>query len=145
MPTSVSFSKICQRYEYPFIIFKDYSLRKFSLGSRALLYKSRPSCKKDNNDGGGGGSHDNYDDDDDDGDVGDVVGGSHDNYDDDDGVGGDGDNCDSSDGPGTNIMVMNMALKVILPLSNLLSNMDHSSKQDKILLRGGCFEANYLI
>ena len=126
MPTSVSFSKICQRYEYPFIIFKDYSLRKFSLGSRALLYKSQPSCNKDNNDGG-------------------AVGGSHDNYDDDDGVGGDGDNCDSSDGPGTNIMVMNMALKVILPLSNLLSNMDHSSKQDLILLRGGCFEANYLI
>ena len=125
MPTSVSFSKICQIYKYPFIIFKDYSLRKFSLGSRALLYKSRPSCNKDNDDGDDGGSHDNYDDD--------------------DGVGGDGDNCDSSDGPGTNIMVMNMALKVILPLSNLLSNMDHSSKQDKILLRGGCFEANYLI
>ena len=113
MPTSVPFSKVCQRYKCSFKIFKDYSLRKFSLGSRALLYKSRPSCNKDNNDGGGGGS--------------------------------DGDNCDSSDGPGTNIMVMNMALKVILPLSNLLSNMDHSSKQDKILLRGGCFEANYLI
>ena len=95
------------------------------MGSRALLYKSRPSCKKDNDDFGDGGSHDNYDDD--------------------EGVRGDGDNCDSSDGPGTNIMVMNMALKVILPLSNLLSNMDHSSKQDKILLRGGCFEANYLI
>ena len=84
------------------------------------------SCNKDNDDD-------------------DRGGGSHDNYDDDDAVGGDGDNCDSSDGPGTNIMVMNMALKVILPLSNLLSNMDHSSKQDKILIKIGCFEANYLI
>ena len=93
MPTSVSFSKICQIYKYPFIIFKDYSLRKFSLGSRALLYRSRPSCNKDNDDGGSGGSHDNHDDDD---------------------VGCEGDNFDDGDGPGLNIMVMKMVLVVII-------------------------------
>ena len=75
MPTSVSFSKFCQRYKCSFKIFKDYSRQKFSLGSRAPLYKSRPSCNKDNDDDGG-------------------VGGSHDNDDDDDGVGVDGDDFD---------------------------------------------------
>ena len=111
MPTSVSFSKICQRYKCSFKIFKDCSLRKFSLGSRGLLYKSRPSCNKDNDDGGGGGgSHDNYDDNDDGG----AVGGSHDNYDDNDGVGVDGDNGDVGDGPATNIMVRKMVLVVLI-------------------------------
>ena len=61
------------------------------MGSRGLLYKSRPSCKKDNDDGGGGG-------------------GSHDNY----GVGVDGDNGDVGDGPATNIMVRKMVLVVLI-------------------------------
>ena len=81
------------------------------MGSRGLLYKSRPSCKKDNDDGGGGGgSHDNYDDNDDGG----AVGGSHDNYDDNDGVGVDGDNGDVGDGPATNIMARKMVLLVLI-------------------------------
>ena len=81
------------------------------MGSRGLLYKSRPSCNKDNDDGGGGGgSHDNYDDNDDGG----AVGGSHDNYDDNDGVGVDGDNGDVGDGPATNIMVRKMVLVVLI-------------------------------
>ena len=78
------------------------------MGSRGLLYKSRPSCNKDNDDGGGGGgSHDNYDDNDDGG----AVGGSHDNYDDNDGVGVDG---DVGDGTVTNIMVRKMVLVVLI-------------------------------
>ena len=64
------------------------------MGSRGLLYKSRPSCNKGNVDGGGGGSHDNYDDN--------------------DGVGVDGDNGDVGDGPATNIMVRKMVLMVFI-------------------------------